>query len=200
MKNTCIIACLMLLPLGMRAQTLSASLGIGTGIPYWLQSRAANGANPYQIPFSSRMEVAFHPEEGPFGLVLRFQQFEVDHYETNGPVLTVSHLEATTTSLLLERKHRFVAWELGYNFGIGYVNESYDQDFFELTNRMVGYTASGFARLSLSSRLSMDVQPTFTWQGPIRGNIHRESQIGGRDLGAFVHLGIVYLIVGKHEF
>jgi hypothetical protein len=185
-----------------KSQSFELGYGVGSGTTYLIEN-SDNGINiDYSTPFSSYIDLKYYKPEKYFGIKLRFQYLNTGikgrswkgfSSDIDGEVTSL------TTMILLEHLNSNKKWNLGYNFGIGYSNEKFKQDFnngpYNVESNYMSINFSGILNKKINENFSFQIEPSLLWTDPVNSLRNRDKwQIAGEDISLLIQLGITYKI------
>ena len=185
-----------------KSQNLELGFGIGSGTTYLIEN-SDNGVNiDYSTPFSSYVDLKYSKPEKYFGAKLRFQYLNTgikgtswknDSYNIDGEVTSL------TTMILLEHLKSDGNWNFGYNFGLGYTNQTFRPDLTnssdQILSNYMSFNFGGIISRNINENFLLRIEPSVLWTDPI--NSFRNSdkwQIAGEDISLLIQFGLVYRI------
>ncbi len=153
------------------AQQLDLSLSTGTGKSYIFESTDRTVNVKYSMPLSLMTELKFTPKGHTWGIKLRLHHLESSVKGENwmdGTALS-GYIRSQTSSLLLENEVTKRKSSYGFNFGIGFTQETIlPQQFIPYIKNSKQYasiTVGGHLSYRLRKELDFQMQPGRTHSG-----------------------------------
>ncbi|MDT0676711.1 hypothetical protein [Autumnicola musiva] len=185
-----------------KAQTFELGFGIGSGTAYLVENLDDGIDIDYSTPLSSYVDLKYSKSDKYFGAKLRLQYLNAGirgsnwkglNYNINGEVTSL------TTLILLEHLKCNSKWNSGYNFGLGYTNQTFKPDLVNSINNIestyLSINISGILNRKINENFSFQIEPNLMWTDPINSLRNREKwQIAGEDISMLIQLGLTYRI------
>lgn len=183
------------------AQNLAAGFDFGMGSSYIVEKAQDDNSLNMKASFASGFNMKFVPKDAYFGVKLNMlyvsTAFEVSDLIW-GPTYT-GEISTFTTSLMLEHLNNDKKFNIGYNFGLGYTKENYeDYNYRSNTNgirNFMSVTVSGIVSLKLGERSSLNLTPLLLWTDPINSFRTDNWYSAGEDVSFLVMLGYTYKLL-----
>ena len=185
-----------------KSQSLEVGFGIGSGSAYLIENADSGIDIDYSTPFSSYVDLKYSKLESYFGAKVRLQylnsgikgtNWKNNRDKINGEVTSL------TTLLLLEHLNSDKNWNLGYDFGFGYTNQTLRPDLINASNEVDANYMSlhfgGIVNKKIDGSFSFQIKPSVLWTDPVNSFRNNDKwQIAGEDVSLLLQFGVVYRI------
>ena len=191
----------------VKAQKLEFSLSGGTGKTYIIESLDKSVDVNYGLPLSMTTELKFTPQNSKWGLKIRLHDIQSAMFGQNWmPNMAGGingYISSRSTFLLLENTINKNKSTFGFNFGLGYTNETRldnkDSPWDKVSNKYPTLTFGANFSFKINNELDFQILPIVLVQDPFRSISYLtgklEPTLAGEDLSILINFGIRYNIL-----
>ena len=185
-----------------KSQNIEVGFGIGSGSAFLIENADSGIDIDYSTPFSSYVDLKYSKSENYFGAKVRLQYLNSGIKGTNwknNRLEIDGEVTSLTTLLLLEHLNSDKNWNLGYDFGFGYTNQTLRPNLINALNEIDANYMSlhfgGIVNKKIDESFSFQIKPSVLWTDPVNSFRNNDKwQIAGEDISLLLQFGVVYKI------
>jgi hypothetical protein len=189
-----------LFSIDLLSQEIEFGVSTGSGFVYVVENSDNTVNINYNAPRVISSTLVYTPKESNVGIKLSYQNLIANlngidwQYGYNFNRQFQGSIENKTFIVGIEYMKDLEKLNFGYNIGVGQTMERINFDergIVNVQNSFLVFNFGGLMKYKLNQKLSLNLEPSFLWNDPIR-SFSRYYRLGGEDINFLIQLGLRY--------